>query len=234
MSRVRVHAGRCVAVAVTATLAALGLLAWLVPHLATVGPEATSSFEMLLLALSESAAAVAICWLWALVLLVVRDALRGRSHASAPRAPAVLRRLVLAGCGLSLAGGLLAPAHAGADEEARATAQALVGLAVPDRMPTTRWQRAVVDAVTGVTPGGTTGARRASPGGDREVVVSPGDSLWSLASGSLPDGADPEAVARRWHRIYRENRTVIGADPHLILPGQRLVLPGRPDRGEES
>ncbi len=35
------------------------------------------------------------------------------------------------------------------------------------------------------------------------------------------------AVNDRWHRIYRANRAVIGADPDLIQPDQRLRLPRR-------
>jgi nucleoid-associated protein YgaU len=51
----------------------------------------------------------------------------------------------------------------------------------------------------------------------REVVVRPGDTLWAIAGGR------PEQV-RRW---YRTNRAVIGADPDLILPGQRLTAPSK-------
>jgi len=36
------------------------------------------------------------------------------------------------------------------------------------------------------------------------------------------------AVEARWRAIYRLNRDVIGRDPDLIRPGQRLVLPPNP------
>jgi nucleoid-associated protein YgaU len=29
----------------------------------------------------------------------------------------------------------------------------------------------------------------------------------------------------QWPKIYHANRGVIGTDPNLILPGQRLVIP---------
>jgi nucleoid-associated protein YgaU len=62
-------------------------------------------------------------------------------------------------------------------------------------------------------------------------VVAPGDSLWAIAERSLRgnlDDLDDLAVERRWRAIYRANREVIGADPDLIVPGQRLVLPVPP------
>ena len=59
------------------------------------------------------------------------------------------------------------------------------------------------------------------------VVVLPGDSLWSIAADSLPAGASDARVAERWPRIYALNRTVIGPDPDLIQPAQRLALPLR-------
>ena len=45
--------------------------------------------------------------------------------------------------------------------------------------------------------------------------------------GTLAPGASASAVSDRWHRIYRANRAVIGADPDLIQPEQRLRLPRR-------
>ncbi|MCI0688188.1 MAG: LysM peptidoglycan-binding domain-containing protein [Sporichthyaceae bacterium] len=59
-----------------------------------------------------------------------------------------------------------------------------------------------------------------------EVVVEPGDTLWDIAAREL--GGDPSnaAIAERWPQWHAENRAVIGANPHLILPGQRLAPPG--------
>ncbi|MFD0546516.1 LysM peptidoglycan-binding domain-containing protein [Streptomyces mexicanus] len=42
----------------------------------------------------------------------------------------------------------------------------------------------------------------------------PGDTLSGIA------GAHGES----WSSLYRRNRTVIGGDPNLITPGQRLTL----------
>jgi nucleoid-associated protein YgaU len=57
------------------------------------------------------------------------------------------------------------------------------------------------------------------------VEVRPGDSLWAIARRDLGSEADDAAVTARWHEIYELNRTVVGADPDLIQPAQRLRLP---------
>lgn len=60
-------------------------------------------------------------------------------------------------------------------------------------------------------------------------VVVRGDSLWRIAAATLqrrtsqePTSAD---IASFWPRIYAANRSVIGSDPNLILPGQQLTIP---------
>ena len=66
-----------------------------------------------------------------------------------------------------------------------------------------------------------------APGGS--YVVVPGDTLSAIARRALEavatvDGAD---VGRYWREIHAANRDVIGANPHLIFPGQSLDLPVR-------
>ena len=58
-----------------------------------------------------------------------------------------------------------------------------------------------------------------------ELVVRAGDSLWTLASRQLGPGASATEIAAAWPRLYAANRAVIGTDPDLIHPGQRLVPP---------
>ena len=58
-----------------------------------------------------------------------------------------------------------------------------------------------------------------------ELVVRAGDSLWTLASRQLGPGASAAEIAAAWPRLYAANRAVIGTDPDLIHPGQRLVPP---------
>lgn len=57
------------------------------------------------------------------------------------------------------------------------------------------------------------------------VVVQPGDTLWSIAAGRLGPGASAARINAAWHAWYAANRAVIGPNPGLIQPGQRLVAP---------
>ncbi|MGH3346923.1 MAG: LysM peptidoglycan-binding domain-containing protein, partial [Nocardioides sp.] len=138
--------------------------------------------------------------------------------------PGAVRRLVLAACGATLAGGLLTPAHADQGRAVEpgprpaATAALLVGLPLPDRTTTTtQWLGLLGRAAA--TRGE---VRREQPD---QLVVRPGDTLWEIAERTLPARVTDDEVERRWREIYRANRDVVGADPDLIRPGQRLVVP---------
>jgi nucleoid-associated protein YgaU len=58
-------------------------------------------------------------------------------------------------------------------------------------------------------------------------VVVAGDCLWDIARRHLPAGASDAQVAAAWPRWWDANRAAIGADPDLIHPGTRLVVPPR-------
>ncbi|OQR62428.1 peptidase [Streptomyces maremycinicus] len=52
--------------------------------------------------------------------------------------------------------------------------------------------------------------------------------MYTVVRGDTLSGiADTEEVKGGWQGLYAANRTTIGADPDLILPGQRLSLDGR-------
>ncbi|HET7276937.1 MAG TPA: hypothetical protein VFJ22_02570, partial [Dermatophilaceae bacterium] len=57
---------------------------------------------------------------------------------------------------------------------------------------------------------------------DAVVVVHRGDTLWDIAARHLGRDATDSAIAAEWPRWYEANRELIGGDPDLILPGQRL------------
>ncbi len=57
------------------------------------------------------------------------------------------------------------------------------------------------------------------------VQVRAGDCLWTLAADRLPPGASDARIAGAVLDWYSRNRTVIGPDPDLILPGQQLIPP---------
>jgi nucleoid-associated protein YgaU len=58
-----------------------------------------------------------------------------------------------------------------------------------------------------------------------QVVVRPGDSLWTIAATHLgPEATDIE-IAREWPRWFRANIATIGSNPDVLLPGQILRAP---------
>jgi hypothetical protein len=93
-----------------------------------------------------------------------------------------------------------------------------------------------------VVPGGHLSTGRAaasrpdSAGRSAEVVVHRGDTLWAIAERHLGPGATAAQVATEWPRWHAANRSTIGADPDLLLPGQRLTAPptSAPAHREES
>ena len=159
----------------------------------------------------------------------VADALAART------VPSSVRRVtgVLLGAGLVL--GLAAPAGA-AEPAVGNRAEAVVSLdwpvvttgsgtspsADPDTSPGT-------DPETGpaTRPAAPRPARE--PAGAEAVLVRPGDSLWALAERGLrmKGTAEPSdaQVAAAWPSWWSANREAVGEDPHLLLPGTRLVTP---------
>lgn len=64
-----------------------------------------------------------------------------------------------------------------------------------------------------------------NPNTAERIVVSPGDSLWSISEEQLGPKATPRQIATSVERIYALNQDRIGSDPNLIFPGQKLSLP---------
>lgn len=52
----------------------------------------------------------------------------------------------------------------------------------------------------------------------KTYTVKKGDSLWSIAKSHYGNGSDSQ-------KIYEANKSVIGKNKDLILPGQKLVIP---------
>jgi hypothetical protein len=205
---------RCLAVLLVVTVGAAALLDRFLPALlalaATVrsGDLATDPFDQMLVEVARLALAGCAVWLWSATVVVATDACRGRT-AARRGVPDVVRRVVLVVCGVALAGGLATPAQA---EERRTgqrrEVQLVEGLPLPERAVSPDHRR----------------NRTGRPELD-VVLVRPGDTLWELARADLAPGADDRAVAARVQQIYRANRAVIGADPDLIRPDQRLRMP---------
>lgn len=226
------RSARCLAVWGATTVAVVVAALWCLPDLPGV-PTSTgqASFERLLV--QGSALVVVLCagWWWVVTTVVVLEALvgttRGRCQGSARGVPAPVRRWVLAACGVAVLSGGLSPAHATPgsvhrDDRPRDGVVTLDGLPLPERPSG--------GIVAPSAPRPDRVPRETEP---TEVVVRPGDSLWTIAATALGPGADSATVTAYWQRIHLLNRRVVGADPDVILPGQHLALPRpTPPRGE--
>ncbi|WP_110182690.1 LysM peptidoglycan-binding domain-containing protein [Nocardioides solisilvae] len=200
---------------------------------------APGRFEDLVVVLGAAAGVVALAWLWLVATGTVLAALRGRLPT--PDRVGTLRRAVLVLCGVALTTTLAGQAHA-------TDGQDLSGLPYPDRpsvaattggaahpgAPTTTDPGADADArpeatarpVAGATAKPVALAPPDRAGGRAGThVVAPGETLWGIATATLAPGAPVDLVDVRWREIHRLNLAVVGDDPHLIRPGQRLVLP---------
>lgn len=194
---------RCLAVWLAATAAGAALAAGLLP----VALTPATRFDDVLVRLCAAVGCLAVVWLWVVTTAVVAEAVTGTA---APGVPTAVRRLVLLACGAAVVAGLAVPAQATPGEVHRDRQQpSVAGLPFPDR---------AVGAPVRVVAAEQTEQTE-------QVVVRPGDTLWDLAAAELGPGADAAEVDARWREIYAENRTVIGPDPDLIQPAQRLRLP---------
>jgi resuscitation-promoting factor RpfA len=148
-------------------------------------------------------------------------------------APVAMRRAIELTLGLGIATAAAAPAAAAAHPPPTPSVSAQWRLDRPAS------PSAALSAARGVRPPPSldrpaaappaerrpTGPRSAVTGSRSAVTVQPGDSLWAIAARQLGPGATAADVAASWPRWYAANRAVIGPDPDLILPGQRLVPP---------
>lgn len=209
---------RCLSVWLLATGGCGGLVPWL---FAGIGRPA--GFETALVDLMSVAGAAAVLWLWLLATFTTYDAARGRAGRTRAGVPVAVRRVVLAACGVGLvSGGLVLPAHA---DDGHAGRSVLAGLPVPDR-PTTLSSLGLAFQVAEATAQGDHHRPPARPRpAVTTVVVQDGDTLWAIAQRQLGAASDDDAVGRACARLYDLNRAVIGDDPDLIHPGQRLRLP---------
>lgn len=213
---------RCVGVWALLTVASAVLAAEVGPALTAPGA-AHPTFEALLVRVCAGAALLAMAWWWLAASAVVVEAMTHRVGRT-PGVPVVLRRAVLLGCGVAVAAAVAAPVGAtpgDLHEDRTSGSSSLAGLPYPDRAA-----GAPVGAITTVGPPRDRVVRPGRPPA-RAVTVRPGDTLWGLARAELGRDAEDAAIAERWRQIYAANRAVIGADPDLIHPAQRLRVPER-------
>jgi nucleoid-associated protein YgaU len=159
---------------------------------------------------------------------------------AAALAPAACRRLAAALLGLTVAGTPLATAlPAGAVGVRPAAAQTAIRT---DNQPAPSLDRPAATVPSGWTPDRPVTVHRRTPVSEAavrlvassprpehavgdEVTVRRGDTLWDITARHLGPDASAIEIAAEWPRWHRANLAVIGADPDLLIPGERLVPP---------
>ncbi|MET9802505.1 transglycosylase family protein [Streptomyces sp. NPDC006368] len=76
-------------------------------------------------------------------------------------------------------------------------------------------------AAPAIAPGG---SRKATPPATPTTVPTQRESYTVSRGDSLSGIAEEQRVRGGWQRLYDANREVIGGDPDLIMPGQKLTL----------
>ena len=135
--------------------------------------------------------------------------------------PGTLRRLVAGSLGLSVALTPVSFASPPGRVRGRRPPSSCRRRSGPEQ---TRARRRALVRPPHSSPSAPTPAR-ADRADRRPVVVRPGDSLWLIAARRLGPTATDGEVAGAWPRWYAANRQLIGDDPELIRPGQRLDPP---------
>jgi hypothetical protein len=198
-----------------------------------------------LLGISANAAGLLVVgWWFASFLAAIATAvlerlgLRKTARATAKFSPAFMRRLTVALVGLSLfalpianaSSSVVDPSWQPSNQSAAAPAP------VPgdrsdalaprhDSSPDPQWKPRTPVIEPGLL--GSSPHRRTEPTSPMTaaVVVAAGDSLWTIAGTHLGPMATDLDIAMHWPKWYEANRSIIGADPGLLQPGQVLYPP---------
>ena len=205
----------------------LGVIAIATVSLLILGPEAvgdarslgSSDFEQALASLATLILVTISAWIVSCVALSILATRTGAAlRLSRAITPQFLRRALFLGAAGALAVGPVSasnsPGNGPDGHTTTSTSRLLDGLRLPDR-PSEAVRRATAPPERPRL---------------RTYAVKPGDSLWAIASRDLDPTASPFAVAAEMRRWYEANRDVIGHDPNLIFPGQRLTPPTKDSR----
>lgn len=215
----------------------------------TVDAGAAASLPAALTLVAAGTCALGLAWLSLSVAAAAAAQLAPRREARLLRrvaTPDAVRHLVCALLGVAVAGGSISTATAGE----RLVVAADVSDPAPQADLDPRWTAGTTgtasaspaddgDLDPGWTPATPALAPRETPSPELltgmprhdaapetdEVVVRRGDTLWDLAARTLPPTATDAEIAAEWPRWYAANAATIGADPDLLLPGQRLRVP---------
>lgn len=212
-------AGLCALLAVAAPPSAVAATLADLPTAAQEhGPEAVG------LALAGAGCWVALAWLALAVVVSVAASRPGRCGQvargiAAVTVPPAVRRMLAVGVGLAVVTAATGPALAAGPPTQRTVVAGTLAGALPGAPGSFDWPLPQSQPPNRPRPS------------TAVAIVRPGDTLWAIARRHLPAGAGDAAIAAAWPRWYAANRSVIGPDPDLLLPGQRLVPPSNPTGG---
>ena len=213
------------------TLAAAAVTAVMVDRTADLARLADRPTVDTLVALAAGVIGAAVgAWLTGSLLLAtscLAARLLGRSWRRGERvvqrwAPRAVRRALVSAMAAGMGLGLGGVAQAAAVDPATVDLGWTVTTARTDDTRATSPTHAV-SAANEVRGAGPAVPKAGVAGDDR--VVSPGDTLWSIAAEHLEPDADDAAIAREWPAWYAANVGTIGSDPNLLRPGQVLHAP---------
>lgn len=184
------------------------------------------SVDELVSLVAAVACAVLLTWLSAAAFLTFCCAVTGRLEGRTGRfvagiTPHLVRRAVGVAVGVSLVGLPVLPGAVASTASTPAPRPASA-VAAPDR-------RVLPEGWSPDRPAATGGPGRPARHPLRDpapvVLVHRGDTLWDIADRRLGVGSSAADIALEWPRWYAANRSTVGPDPDLLLPGQRLRVP---------
>ena len=242
MARERVSSLRaavCVAGLLAGSVVATAVLAWATRWVRADSAGGDADFDMWVGRLAACGAWLAVLWLTLGFLVAVIAAVRGSAGDLWERlatriAPAAVRRAAQFAAGSLLMSGTVVAAGVPAVADSLSPPTPVVS-ELPDLDRRFLPGAETTEGEATALPTSPNARQPRSPGAhpaDAEhhpaphvVTVGAGDTLWDIAADRLGQDATTADIAAAWRRWFVANRQVIGDDPDLIYPGERLAPP---------
>ncbi len=223
----------------SAAFAAAAISYWFFNTRPVFNPEVSATDSMLLLVLAAGLVLCLLALLRTSLVLLVRWAARNHHHrllrAAHRWAPALTQAVV----GTALSTSLVlasSPAAAATPQNLQASSIDATYTVAADQsqqassenaslLPTPRWSAEPLPIQLPRVLGAPHAQRQTPDKASREIIVKPGDTLWSIADAQLGRQATIAEISAFWPRIYEANRNVIGENPDHLEPGMVLQVP---------
>lgn len=168
--------------------------------------------------------------------ILSRCGLESAARRAGSFSPAFMRKLACAVLGFNLIAAPMAQADMPPTAGSSAVQQAQAGeggvalsplwvASKSSEIPVPQWQPAPLPSDGSLLISATRDGAPAAAAESEEIVVKPGDSLWTIVAKQLGPMASDAEVAEAWPLWYEANKQLIGAQPDVLLPGQVLHAP---------